>query len=42
MLDVGAIGASAAARAGGRMLRRPGFWIAVLILAFLIYWFFLR
>jgi uncharacterized protein len=42
VLDVGALGAAAAGRAAGRTLRRPGFWIAVLVLVFLIYWFFLR
>lgn len=38
VLDVGALGAAAAGRAAGRMLRRPGFWIAVLAVAALIYW----
>lgn len=42
VLDVGALGAAAAGRAAGRTLRRPGFWIAVLILALLLYWLFLR
>jgi uncharacterized protein len=42
VLDVGALGAAAAGRAAGRALRRPGFWIAVLILALLLYWLFLR
>lgn len=37
VLDVGALGAAAASRAAGRMLRRPGFWIAVLVLVALIY-----
>jgi carbon monoxide dehydrogenase subunit G len=37
-LDVGALGAAAAGRAAGRMLQRPGFWIAVLVLALLLYW----
>lgn len=41
-LDIGAIGAAAAGRAAGRTLRRPGFWIALLVLALLIYWFFVR
>lgn len=40
-LDVGALGAAAAGRAAGRMLRRPGFWIAVLVLAAVLY-FLLR
>jgi uncharacterized protein len=39
VLDVGALGAAAAGRAAGRMVRRPGFWIAVLAAAALIYWF---
>jgi carbon monoxide dehydrogenase subunit G len=38
VLDVGSLGAKAASRAAGRMLRGPVFWIAVIILAFLIYW----
>jgi carbon monoxide dehydrogenase subunit G len=37
-LDVGALGAAAAGRAAGRMLRRPGFWIVVITLALLLYW----
>ncbi|MES1211234.1 MAG: SRPBCC family protein, partial [Acidobacteriota bacterium] len=37
VLDVGALGAAAATRAAGRMLRRPGFWIAVLAVVALIY-----
>jgi carbon monoxide dehydrogenase subunit G len=36
-LDLGALGAAAAARAAGRTLRRPGFWIAVVAVAALIY-----
>lgn len=42
VLDVGAIGAKAVSRAAGRTLSRPGFWIAVAVLAFLVYWFFVR
>ena len=42
VLDVGALGAAAAGRAAGRTLRRPSFWIAVVILAVVIYWLFLR
>lgn len=42
VLDVGALGAAAAGRAAGRMLQRPGFWIAVIVLAAVIYWFFIR
>ena len=38
-LDLGSIGAAAAGRAAARTLRRPGFWIILLILAGLIYWF---
>jgi uncharacterized protein len=41
-LDIGALGAAAAGRAAGRTLRRPVFWIAVLVLALLIYWLFVR
>lgn len=42
VLDVGALGAAAASRAAGRMLQRPGFWITVIVLAVVIYWFFIR
>lgn len=42
VLDVGALGAAAAGRAAGRMVRRPGFWIAVLVIAAVIYWFLVR
>jgi carbon monoxide dehydrogenase subunit G len=38
VLDVGALGAKAAGRAAGRVLRGPVFWIAVILIAFLIYW----
>lgn len=38
VLDVGSLGAKAASRAAGRMLRGPIFWIAVILIAFLIYW----
>jgi carbon monoxide dehydrogenase subunit G len=41
VLDVGALGAAAAGRAAGRTLRRPGFWIALIALAAVIY-FLLR
>ena len=41
-LDLGAIGTAAAARAAGRTLRRPGFWIAVAVLVVVVTWFFLR
>jgi hypothetical protein len=37
VLDVGALGAAAAGRAAGRTLRRPGFWIALIVLAAVIY-----
>jgi uncharacterized protein len=36
-LDVGALGAAAAGRAAGRMVRRPVFWIVIIVLALLIY-----
>lgn len=42
VLDVGALGAAAAGRAAGRTLRRPGFWIVVIVLAVVIYWFFFQ
>jgi carbon monoxide dehydrogenase subunit G len=41
-LDVGALGAVAARRAALRTLRRPGFWIAVVVLALLGYWLLKR
>jgi hypothetical protein len=41
-LDVLSLGGAAAGRAAGRTLRRPGFWIAVVILALIVYWLFLR
>ena len=41
-LDIGALGAAAAGRAAGRTVRRPVFWIVVVVLALLIYWFFVR
>jgi carbon monoxide dehydrogenase subunit G len=42
VLDVGALGAEAAGRAAGRILRQPGFWIAVLAVALLLFWFLQR
>jgi carbon monoxide dehydrogenase subunit G len=36
-LDVGALGAAAGARAAGRLLTRPEFWIAVVIIGIVIY-----
>src|SRR3954453_3034998 len=42
VLDVGALGAQAAGRAAVRTLSRPGFWIVVVVLALLIYFFFVR
>jgi carbon monoxide dehydrogenase subunit G len=41
-LDVLELGRAAAGRAAIRTFRRPGFWIVVLLLALLVYWFFLR
>jgi carbon monoxide dehydrogenase subunit G len=38
VLDVGSLGAKAAGRAAGRMLRGPVFWIAVIVLTLLVYW----
>lgn len=37
-LDLGSIGAAAAGRAAGRVLRRPAFWIALAVIAILLYW----
>lgn len=42
VLDVGALGAAAARRAAIRTLSRPGFWIAVVVLAVLLWWSFHR
>jgi uncharacterized protein len=42
VLDVGSLGAAAAGRAAGRTLRQPGFWIAVIALALLLFWFLQR
>ncbi len=41
-LDLGALGAAAAGRAAARTLRRPGFWIGVVVVAVLLWWLFLR
>jgi carbon monoxide dehydrogenase subunit G len=38
VLDVGSLGAKAAGRAAGRVLRGPVFWIALVVLALLVYW----
>jgi carbon monoxide dehydrogenase subunit G len=38
VLDVGSLGAKAAGRAAGRLLRGPVFWIALIVLALLVYW----
>lgn len=38
VLDVGSLGAAAAGRAAARTFTRPGFWIAVIVLALLVYW----
>jgi carbon monoxide dehydrogenase subunit G len=38
VLDVGSLGAKAAGRAAARTLTRPAFWIAVIVLALLVYW----
>jgi hypothetical protein len=38
VLDVGALGAQAAGRAALRTLRRPGFWIGVVVLVLVVYW----
>lgn len=37
-LDIGSLGAAAAGRAAGRTLQRPGFWIAAIVLALLLFW----
>jgi hypothetical protein len=39
VLDVGSLGAAAAGRAAARSLRKPAFWIAVIVIAILLYWF---
>jgi carbon monoxide dehydrogenase subunit G len=39
VLDVGSLGAAAAGRAAGRLLRSPGLWITVLVIAGLLWWF---
>jgi carbon monoxide dehydrogenase subunit G len=41
-LDIGSLGAAAAGRAAGRMLQRPVFWIAVIILVLLLFWLLRR
>jgi hypothetical protein len=41
-LDVLSLGRAAAGRAAARTLRRPDFWVAVVILALIVYWLFLR
>jgi hypothetical protein len=42
VLDVGALGAAAAGRAAKRTLSRPGFWVAVVVLALLLVWLLYR
>jgi carbon monoxide dehydrogenase subunit G len=42
VLDVGSLGAAAAGRAAGRVVRGPVFWIALIVLAFLVYWLMRR
>src|SRR5436305_711920 len=42
VLDVGSLGAAAAGRAAVRLLSNPVFWIAVIVLALLVYWFLIR
>jgi hypothetical protein len=39
VLDVGSIGAKAAGRAAARTLTRPVVWIALIVLALVVYWF---
>jgi carbon monoxide dehydrogenase subunit G len=39
-LDLGALGAAAAGRAAVRTFQRPGFWIALIVLAVVIYFLF--
>ncbi|HME90378.1 MAG TPA: SRPBCC family protein [Myxococcaceae bacterium] len=41
-MDVLALGASAASRAAGRAVRRPGFWVAVVGVGLFIYWLWFR
>ena len=39
VLDVGSIGAAAAGRAASRTVRKPVFWIILIVLVVIIYWF---
>jgi len=41
-VDLVALGAGAAARAAGRSLRRPGFWVAVGVLVLIVLWLLAR
>jgi len=38
VLDVGALGASAGKAVLGRLVRKPGFWVMVAVVVFLVYW----
>jgi hypothetical protein len=38
VLDVGALGTTALGRAAMRTLRRPAFWIGVVVLVLIVYW----
>ncbi len=42
VLDVGALGATAARRAAARTLQRPAFWIALAVAAAILCWWLLR
>ncbi len=41
-LDVASLGAAVGKRALGRVVRRPGFWAAVVVLVLAIYWLWFR
>jgi uncharacterized protein len=41
-LDVVALGGTAARRAAGRMVQRPGFWVAVALVVALVWFLFFR
>ena len=42
VLDVGALGTTALGRAAMRTLRRPAFWIGVVVVAVIVYWWVSR
>lgn len=42
VLDVGALGASAGKAVLGRMLKKPGFWVVVVVIIAVLYWLIRR